>query len=114
MYTHTTGEIYIGEFVNEMRYGRGHYHMKDSSVYVGNFEYDLFEGKGLLKFPDENSYDGDFKKGLYHGEGVFTLKSGKKKRGEFSNGKLVKWIEDIENQKFNRRVKMNKVAEMDE
>tara|TARA_B110000285_G_C14591052_1_gene366444 strand:- start:64 stop:393 length:330 start_codon:yes stop_codon:yes gene_type:complete len=36
------------------------------------------------------------------------------KKGEFENGKLVKWIEDIENEKFNRRIRMNKISELDE
>jgi len=36
------------------------------------------------------------------------------KKGEFENGMLVKWIEDIENEKFNRRIRLNKISELDE
>ena len=34
-------------------------------------------------------------------------------RGEFKMGKIVKWLEAIENKKFQREMKMNQVAELD-
>lgn len=66
-----------------------------------------------MKYPNKSQYEGEFKEGLYDGEGIYTYRSGRKMRGEFKMGKIVKWLEAIENKKFQREMKMNQVAELD-
>ena len=66
-----------------------------------------------MKYPDKSQYEGEFKEGLYDGEGIYTYRSGRMARGEFKMGKIVKWLEGLENKKFQREMKMNQVAELD-
>lgn len=80
--------------------------MKDKSVYQGELKFGVFDGFGHLKMPNKNQYEGQFKDGLYHGEGNLTFRSGKIRKGQFEKGKVVKWLEFLENKKFMREMKI--------
>ena len=82
--------IYIGEFANGVKQGKGNLSSKDNKYnYEGDWLNDKFEGFGTL-FNQEEKYNGKFKEGKYHGEGNLYKKNGEQYIGEFNNGIFVK------------------------
>ena len=98
-YTCCTGDVYKGQFVNGKKHGKGKMFYRDGASFEGQWRGDVRQaGAGALAWPNGDTYIGLFNRGgLYHGEGVYTIRSGKMKKGEFKMGKLVKWLEDLEN-----------------
>jgi hypothetical protein len=104
------GNIYIGDFVNNIRCGKGdltteNYHyigefknnkfngkgkikfLKDKSVYEGQFEDNEIEGKGKYKWISGDVYEGQMKKGKMDGYGKYIYKDGRIYEGEYRDGK---------------------------
>ena len=103
------GNIYIGDFVNNIRCGKGdltteNYHyigecknnkfngkgkikFKDKSVYEGQFEDNEIEGKGKYKWKSGDVYEGKMKKGKMDGYGKYIYKDGRIYEGEYRDGK---------------------------
>ena len=84
--------IYIGEFKNEMRDGRGKFIYKNGDIYEGDWKNDKKEGKGIFHFNNGNRYEGDFKNNKIEGKGIFYVfqekKIGDKYEGDFKEGKF--------------------------
>jgi len=54
-----------------MAHGFGTYTTSDGQIYVGNWENDLQNGNGKEEWPDNSYYEGTFKDGMKHGEGKY-------------------------------------------
>ena len=52
-----------------MKHGYGKHSMTNGEVYLGNFEDNLIKGKGLLFYENGDIYEGNFKDGLLNGKG---------------------------------------------
>src|ERR1035441_9925741 len=50
--------IYVGEFQNEKRHGRGKYTWRDGRSYDGEWKNDNLHGEGVFTFADGGKYDG--------------------------------------------------------
>jgi hypothetical protein len=82
--------IYIGDFVNGLKQGKGNLASKDNKFsYEGDFINDKFEGFGTW-FDHDDKYNGFFKEGKFHGNGSLFKKNGDKYEGEFFEGFLIK------------------------
>jgi hypothetical protein len=56
------GQIYEGDFNNDVRSGEGVYHWPSGDKYVGEFENNRMNGQGILYDPDGNKeYEGEWK-----------------------------------------------------
>ena len=57
-------------------------------IYEGNYKDDLFDGKGhyIWKISGQE-YTGEYKNGLMHGKGLYEWSEGEFYRGSFINGK---------------------------
>ena len=80
------GDVYEGEFTDNLPGGKGKITYADGSEYVGDVEYNMRNGQGVLKYPNGNIYEGGFTNNVREGEGTFTFTDGKKYVGEFSGG----------------------------
>lgn len=81
-----SGDIYEGEFSNNLKNGIGRYHHKlDQSVYTGEFKDGLRCGFGKLECQDF-IYIGDWENGQKSGKGYQYYKSGTWYYGEWLNG----------------------------
>lgn len=61
--------IYKGEWKDNLKHGKGVYHLPDGSVYVGSFESDHFQGEGKLLLPNRDVWRGHFFDGhITHGK----------------------------------------------
>ena len=84
------GEVYEGEWSNNLKEGKGIETHLDGSKYEGNFKNSKFEGKGVLYYTNGDRYEGDFKNNNRHGSGIMYYKSdGKigKSMGDFLDDK---------------------------
>ena len=82
--------IYVGEFSNGLKEGKGNLFSKDNKFnYDGDFKNDKYEGFGAL-FDHGEKYTGEFKNGKFHGQGTLYEVNGDILEGEFFEGKLKK------------------------
>ena len=56
-----------------MKCGKGTLQTSTGEIYDGEFDNDVFSGAGSLTFKDGSRYEGAFKNGLYHGTGLLTI-----------------------------------------
>lgn len=70
-YTYNTGDIYEGEFKEDMLHGKGTYTWSDGMSYTGDWFENAQHGYGVLKDPTEGEeYRGDWQNDVRHGQGV--------------------------------------------
>lgn len=89
IYIHTKeGNIYSGEWDNDMRNGRGTYNFSNGSKFTGNWVNNNIDGKGKFDFSCGSYYRGEFKKNLKHGKGIFVWPNGNTYKGTFIDDKM--------------------------
>ena len=87
------GSIYVGEFVEGMRCGRGRWFSSKSGIcdeYEGEYENDHKNGYGIYRWADGTEYEGYFRDDLKDGEGVVRYKSGKIAKMLWSRGEAIR------------------------
>ena len=82
------GDVYDGDFHNNVRSGEGRYEWADGRQYHGGWKADMREGQGKFLFPNGDVFEGHFVAGKRHGLGRFechdnSLFEGSFKKGEF-------------------------------
>ena len=107
---YANGDIYEGEWKNDLREGRGVLKFSNGDFYEGEWKNDLREGRGVLKFSNGDNYEGEWKNNFREGKGVLKFSNGDKYDGEwkkdlregsgmlrFSNGDLYdgEWKNDL-------------------
>ena len=80
------GKIYIGEWKNDLRNGKGVETWNDGERFVGNFKNDKREGYGIYYYSNGDIYEGNYKNGKTEGFGVEYYSNGDKYEGRFKNG----------------------------
>ena len=83
------GDVYVGEFRDGLRNGRGTYTHANGAVYVGEFRDGYLNGQGTLTFPDGDVYVGEFRDGQRNGQGAYTFADGRVDNGIWNNGEFV-------------------------
>ena len=84
-------EKYEGDFVEDMRHGKGVYTYSKRSPakkYIGDFRNEIKHGFGTATYRDGSKYVGEFKNGKFDGEGTFTSK-GETIKGQWNEGNFV-------------------------
>ena len=104
-YIWENGDYYIGEFLNDMKNGKGKiYYKNDSIKYDGDFVNDKYEGKGKFIWENEEYYIGEWVNGFKHGEGIIYYKNNKiKYKGNFVNNEYYNQIENFYNNNINQK-----------
>jgi len=69
-------EVYVGEFKNAQKSGKGLLLRNNYGFYKGTFENDLFEGRGVEYTAECQRYEGSFHKGARDGLGKLFYKNG--------------------------------------
>ena len=82
------GDIYKGDWANNMMHGKGNMTSKSGDIYRGCWQYNKMQGKGKLKFFDGDIYKGDFSNRL-HGDGTYIWNNGDIYVGEFKDNKMT-------------------------
>ena len=81
------GDIYEGEFKNNIKEGIGTYRWEDGATYRGYFKNNQLNGYGYMIFANGNSYLGEFNDGYLSGWGKFTWEDGKCYIGNYYKNK---------------------------
>ncbi|GMF09216.1 unnamed protein product [Phytophthora lilii] len=81
-----SGNVYIGDWVDNKRHGNGTYTFVGGSSYTGTFINDHVQGRGTMTYSNGNTYNGDFVNAEKHGEGVYRWKDGSVYKGHFEHG----------------------------
>ena len=76
IYRYPNGDIYLGEWKDNLMNGRGIYSSVRGEVYVGEWLDNLRHGNGIGKFENGNIYVGEFKNGLRNGKGILICSDG--------------------------------------
>ena len=88
-YIDSSGDKYVGEFMNDDYNGQGTYYSSNGDRYVGSFRNGAYEGKGTLYYANGDIYRGSLSNNLYHGWGVYIWADGDKEAGFYEEGELV-------------------------
>lgn len=81
------GEVYEGDFKDNLRHGLGTFTYTNGDRYEGYFVEGLKEGYGIYHFANGNRYEGPFKEGLPNGLGKQYFTNGDMFIGDFVEGK---------------------------
>ena len=90
VYEWSSGSTYEGEWRDNKRDGRGVWRDCNGDVYEGEYKSNRKEGKGVIRYPTGSSYEGEFRNDKLHGKGVYKNACGNVlKRGEWEYGVYV-------------------------
>ena len=80
------GDIYNGDFKDDLFDGFGTYQYSDGTIYMGEFKKGVKEGKGKVIYSDGSFYEGEYADGHKSGKGIFQDMEGNRYEGGFYNG----------------------------
>ena len=87
VYKQSEGVVYEGQWVKDLRHGKGIVRFKDGSVYNGDIKKERIEGEGTWIYNDGSQYMGSFRSGLKNGHGThLNGRTGEIFQGEFTDG----------------------------
>jgi hypothetical protein len=82
-------KIYIGEFKNGPRHGKGRLEWTNGDIYEGEYQDNIKHGFAKEWYNNGNRFEGFFKDGQRSGNGTFTWLDGDKYIGAFTDGQLT-------------------------
>ena len=78
--------IYIGEWKNDMREGKGvYYNPFTKEKYEGEFKNGKANGKGTLYYDNGDIFKGEFKNWIKEGKGIYYYHNGERVEAQFKN-----------------------------
>ena len=86
--TYTNGDYYDGEWFenNRVSKGEGVLHLPDGSIYLGSFLDCLADGTGVMKYENGDVFEGLWRDDEKNGQGTYKYVSGDIFVGEFVDG----------------------------
>jgi hypothetical protein len=89
--TYEDKSVYLGQWHNNARHGRGTYTFPNGVIYRGEFVQDQFCGEGMLTCTSGVRYVGGWKNGIRHGHGRDFRADGTmiRQEGMWKNGKRL-------------------------
>ena len=82
------GDVYVGEWKDNLLHGQGTYTYADGDKYVGAFKNDKINGQGTYTYANGHKYVGEYKDGIRNGQGTFTYANGDQYVGAYKNDKI--------------------------
>lgn len=70
--TYDDGNVYRGDFLNDMRHGYGIYRFTMGDMYEGNWENDVAFGQGKYTYADGSYYEGEWNNDKKSGTGTYV------------------------------------------
>lgn len=77
--------VYIGDFLNDNKHGKGKWTGNDGGTFEGDFASNSATGKGKYNWPNGDSYEGEVANWWRTGKGKYTWKNGDVYEGDFLN-----------------------------
>jgi hypothetical protein len=82
------GQLYVGQWSNDLQEGTGEQVWPDGTRYEGAFSEGVKHGEGRIWWPDGAEYLGELKNDKLHGDGSYRWPDGCKFRGQWANNKM--------------------------
>lgn len=76
---------YTGEYMDNLKHGKGLYRCSDGSCYEGDFLFNKKDGVGIYTWPDGATYSGQWRRDKMHGDGVMKCLDTSLYQGEWKN-----------------------------
>lgn len=89
VFTWPNGDVYIGDFIEDLKTGRGKYEWEDGRTYVGGVKDSAPHEEGVYTWPDGEMYRGEFHEGWRHGWGMYIWTNGDWYEGEWVRGLMT-------------------------
>ena len=83
-----SGNVFEGNWENDLRNGYGKMTWSDGDVFEGNYENDAKNGYGKMTWSDGDVYEGNWENGNQHGYGKYTWSDGDVYEGNWENGNM--------------------------
>lgn len=83
-----TNGKYTGNRLDGKKTGTGTYVWNNGNIYEGEFSEDLMHGKGKLYIVGKGTYEGEFVEGKKSGQGTFNFTNGDTYKGAWLNDKM--------------------------
>lgn len=80
---YSVGDVYEGDFSNDLRHGKGKLTYADGTSYEGDYAFDKKHGIGCFVYVDGSKYEGGYVKGLKEGRGVWIAEDGRREEGHW-------------------------------
>ena len=90
---YNNGDKYNGIWKDDKREGKGKLIYSNGDIYNGDWKNDKKEGKGTMEYYNGDTYEGNFINDLKEGNGIMKYKNGDEYNGEWKNNK--KMVKDI-------------------
>jgi len=88
LFDYGNGSRYEGQWKEGKKHGKGTYFQRDGEVYDGDWLNNLRSGIGSCSYIDNSRYKGQWSNNLRHGKGIFEFFNGDYYNGEYSFGKI--------------------------
>lgn len=79
------GDVYVGQWRNGQRWGKGEFYWKEGNYYIGMWDKGQPGGYGRMIYRNGNMYEGEFKEEKRHGKGSHYHLCGAKYVGEWKD-----------------------------
>jgi len=83
-FTASNGEIYLGQWVNGKRTGKGYKTWQDGKEYIGSWVANRRSGHGVITWPSGDVYSGELSYGFQQGKGMLKSSNGDTYIGEWT------------------------------
>ena len=96
MFTFADGSVYEGEYVGNVRSGKGKMTYADGAVYEGSWEGGKRAGSGVYTYSNGDVYRGEWADDVKQGEGVYSSKATLSSyQGTFEGGAFARgeWLQ---------------------
>ena len=81
--------VYIGDWVNDIKEGKGKLISKNKEYYEGDWKNDLREGDGIFRWPNGQEFKGKYVNDTKEGPGsIFWASNGQRLVANFVNGQI--------------------------
>lgn len=80
--------VYIGQWCEGKRHGRGECFWSSGNYYIGDWRDDMKSGEGRLVLNTGDMYEGGFKENMCHGKGDYKWGNGNRYVGDFEGSKI--------------------------
>ena len=89
IYKWSNGDIYEGNYKDDLKHGYGKFYWAGGNIYQGNYKDDLKHGYGKVTFSNGDVYVGNWEDGVKHGYGKYTWADGDTYEGNWYKGEMV-------------------------
>ena len=86
---YSNGDIYEGEFLGDLRHGKGKFIWPNGDIYEGDYIKDIQSGIGKFTWSSGDTYEGDWLDGTRTGKGKLTWSDGDIYEGDFVEGQIT-------------------------